>query len=467
MMFEVRIIQGSNERLLFAEEGARLSDVLTANGISAEHPCGCLGLCRKCRAIVNGRSALTCRHIISEDITCILPESAVSLVSDGELTDGNFFIALDIGTTTLVAALCNDSKRVLRTVTELNPQRLFGADVMSRISYCTSHGPEPLQKILIDRMHEMIRVLVPEGHTVPEMIVSGNTAMLHLFLGIDCSAMGTAPYTPAFLDGRELSGAKIGLPEVDVIHTLPCMASFAGADITAGICSVGQPEEGKYNLLVDLGTNAETALWNGRKILCTSAAAGPCFEGGNISCGMRAGKGALSKVKEDGSVCVIGGVAAEGLCATGLIDAIAVLRNRNIIDFSGYMGCSVFDLCPGVTLTQSDVRAFQEAKAAVCSAIKILMLRAGIDADDIGGFYVAGGFSEEMNIASAARIGLFPKKLEKKFIPVNNSALTGTIRCRGKIYEAEEIAEKAQYIDLSADVDFFDSYIDCMELEPV
>jgi len=190
----------------------------------------------------------------------------------------------------------------------------------------------------------------------------------------------------------------LGLSGVKTVVSLPGISAFVGSDIVAGMEYTGLPEKGTHRLLLDLGTNAEIALFSEKGILCTAAAAGPCFEGANISCGMSASPGAVCAVTMDGVCTVIGGGEAKGLCATGLIDAITMGVRQELIDETGYIEDESMEICPGVTLTQKDIREFQLAKSAIRAGMECLIRKAGISFADISHLFVAGGFSSGLNV---------------------------------------------------------------------
>ncbi len=448
--------------IFFAETGEKLSDILIKNNIKKAHPCGGKGTCKKCTVIVDGKNELSCQYRITSNIEVKLPkESDIYSFSGadetGEIT-GNMCFVLDIGTTTLAMALLSlDEKKIVKVITRTNPQRTFGADVMTRIDYCRKNGVSELQNILINEINKMIDVFnVSEAL---KMYVSGNTTMLHLFSGVDCSSMGVAPYTPVFLDSRTVNFDKIKC--VREIVTLPSISSFVGADLVAGLNFTEMPSKGKYNLLVDLGTNAEIILYSENKILCTSAAAGPCFEGANISCGMSAVDGAISAYRK-GKIETIGNVSPKGICGTGLVDIIALLLSDGTIDKTGFMECEECEISENVFVNQSDIRQYQLAKSAVYSAILSLIRNENISFDDIEKMYISGGFSDKLNIQNAVKTGLIPDELKDKCESINNSSLLGTVRYAFEENDLSSITEKAEYIDLSSDKYFSDLFIENM-----
>lgn len=452
-----------NTEVLYAEDGQLLSEVLIKNGKDVEHLCSGRGLCKKCEVKVNGERALSCKYRVKSDITVEwAPQGEIfSFTGDfesGELTEDMCF-CLDIGTTTLALALVSlDGKSIVKVETATNPQRAFGADVISRIEYCSENGIQDMQKAVVEGINSMIEKF-PVG-AVEKMIVAANTTMLHIFLGEDPSSMGVAPYKAKFLKKRRIQAQSIGIKSVKTIETLPCVHAFVGADIVSGINFAEKPPENKFNLLVDLGTNAEIALYSRECVACTSAAAGPCFEGAGISCGMSAQKGAVYSYKI-GCIKTIGGEIPKGICGTGLVDVIAQLLSNGVIDRSGYMQ-EDFEISPRVELTQEDVRCYQLAKSAVYSGIITLLKETGTDFKDIEKVFISGGFSAKLNIENAVRTGLLPKELSNKCEAVYNSSLMGAVKyaCEGN--DLGFTAENGEYINLSSNTLFSELFIENM-----
>lgn len=447
-----------------AETGERLSDVLIRAGVEISMPCGGRGTCGKCRVTVDGRQELACRYILSSDVSLELPqqEDVVSPTPVPQTTrrPAQTALALDLGTTTLALALVSaEDGQTVRIVTRTNPQRAFGADVMSRIEYCREHGARLLQSTVVTAIGEMLCELdAPEVQT---LYVAGNTTMLHLLFGADPSDMGVFPYTPVFLESRTASGESLGLSGVGSVISLPSASAFVGADLTAGLNEIGLPPQGKYRLLVDLGTNAEVVLFSREAALCTAAAAGPCFEGAGISCGMSASAGAICAYSAEGYR-TVGDAPAAGICGTGLVDAIAHLVRNGTIDQTGYMECGTVELAPGVTLTQKDVRQVQLAKSAVCAAIRTLMKKQNVRMDDVDVLYVAGGFSVRIDLDKAAEIGLLPPELRTKCVALGNSSLAGTIRYACEKNDLSPYLDPMRYVDLAADPCFSELFMDNM-----
>ncbi len=460
-------------QILHASDGERLSDVLLAAGFFVAHPCAGRGVCKKCTVIVNEKEELCCQYRVFEDITVILSgQSDIESVTGGAFAEqqtDNICLALDIGTTTLALAVVSlDENKIQRVVTRRNPQTAFGADVISRIDHCRKYTAQPLFAMISNEINRMINALALP--TVKRMYVAGNTTMLHLLLNTDCSCMGAYPYIPAFLEGQYIHAHELGIKGVEEIITLPNISAFVGADLVAGLNLVAMPPEGKYSILVDLGTNAEVLLFSQTDILCTAAAAGPCFEGANISQGMPATDGAVTAFSLDGGIPktqTVNDAPAKGICGTGLIDIIAELLKYEIIDESGYMEDDCFEVAPDVFLEQADIRQLQLAKSAVYSAIAALLKQKDIRPADVEKLYISGGFSAKINIGNAVRIGLLPKELADRCVVLNNSSLLGTVRFACEQNDLESIIQKATYIDLATDPTFSQSFIENMMFEEV
>ena len=454
------IINGATE---FVNDGTLLSDVLIRLGKSVDHPCGGRGTCRKCLVTVNGKEELSCQYIIRSDITVTVKNSSEIYSETGAeetnvITD-NLCYALDIGTTTLALALVSlDENKIIKVITRTNPQRTFGADIMTRIDYCSKNGVEELQKALITEFNSMISEF--DLQHIGKLYVSGNATMLHLFFGIDCSAMGVAPYTPVFLERKAEKAKSLGIIGVETVESLPSIAAFVGADLVAGLNYIGMPENGKHSLLVDLGTNAEIVLFSEKSALCTAAAAGPCFEGANISCGMSATDGAVYSYSANG-IKTIYDTPAKGICGTGLIDIIAYLLDNKTIDETGYMEDD-FEVADGVYINQADIRQFQLAKSAIYSAIIALFQAKNVSFDEIENLYISGGFSAKINVENAAKAGLLPKELKNKCIAINNSSLLGTVKYACEKNDLAVYIDKSTYVDLSSDPTFSDLFIENM-----
>ena len=453
----------TKDGVLWAESGTLLSDLLLAHA-AVDHPCGGRGVCRKCMVLVDGQPQLSCQYRIESDIAVsgyekqeILSETGVHQTS--EVTEQLCF-ALDMGTTTLALALVSlDQGSIVRVVTATNPQRVYGADVMTRIEHCRKEGVQALQDCVVGRINVMIRSLdAPEVET---MYVSGNVTMLHMLFGVDCASIGVAPYTPVFLEKQSVPGKDLGLQGVQIVESLPSIASFVGADLVAGMNYVGMPPEGKFNLIIDLGTNAEIVLYSAAGALCTAAAAGPCFEGANITCGSSAVCGAIY-ADEGGAAKTVSDAPAKSICGTGLVDVMAALLREKIMDETGYMGCEKFFVSGNVFVDQQDVRQYQLAKSAICAGILTLLSIWNVSFADIETMYISGGFSAKINVENAVFTGLLPKQLEDKCVAIHNSSLLGTVKYACQHNDLSGYRDQARYVDLSANQVFGKLFVENM-----
>lgn len=432
-------------------------------------------------------------------------ESGSALKTRGALPAGKKYdIAVDIGTTTLASALLSEDGTLIDTWTGVNHQRAYGADVISRILASNEGEKEALRSsIRCDLCRGFSELLTQNqipSDKVRRIAIAGNTTMGHLLMGFSCEGLGVVPFTPVDIRlmrraYRDVFGAGDGqslLPVDAEVILLPGITTYVGADIVAGIYSCGMYELKEPSLLIDLGTNGEMALGNEDRLLVTSTAAGPAFEGGNISCGMGSVRGAICGVNltwesskrdvPEVHLKTIGDVPPVGLCGTGVIETCAELLRSGIIDETGLMTDPYFDegfllaqTADGkrISYTQKDVREIQLAKSAVRAGVETLLLRYGISYEDVAHVYLAGGFGFKMNKEKAIEIGMLPKELKDKIEAVGNSSLSGTIRylqSTGKEDRAQkdaegilkEITQKAQEVSLAEDPHFADFYMEYM-----
>ena len=378
--------------------------------------------------------------------------------------------SVDIGTTTVVVFL-EDLEHHKQTdyTSFLNPQRSFGADVFSRILYCTDR--QALEQ-LTSSIHQAIaqacsELLIKNGvheNQISEITFAGNTTMLHLLAGIDPSSMATYPFDPAFIEEKTLRPDQPFLrinPDLP-LTLLPSLSAFVGADILAGVAATDLPDRDDYALFLDIGTNGEMALGNQTTLLCCATAAGPAFEGAKISCGLGGVSGAIHQFHE-GQYKTINNAAPIGLCGSGLIDVIAWLLTSKQIGASGYLEKDLEFLPDSkLSLTPQDIREVQLAKGAIAAGIETLMHKAEISPDQISRVFIAGGFGYAINEESAMTIGLLPEAFRNKVIKAGNTAGLGA-----KLYlhspdfrdRVKSLARRAQHFDLSADPWFNEQFV--------
>ena len=407
-----------------------------------------------------------------------------------EKTENTLYgICIDIGTTTLAALLVNlETEADCQTAVSVNHQRAYGSDVLSRISASNGGKKWEIQRCIRQDLQKLIRELLQKEkiteQQIQRIVIAGNTTMCHLLRGFSCETLGVAPFLPVDLSWMEGSAADfLGMKELDTkVVILPGISAFVGADIMAGIAKMNMHRSEGYHLLLDIGTNGEMVLGNCRHMYVTSTSAGPAFEGGNISCGMAGIPGVISHVfmEETGKAGfqVIGEADGEnkkkqqaiGICGTGMIDLVYELRKHQMIDEHGTYSDLYFDtgyeLAGKVKFTQNDIREIQMAKAAIRAGVDILVKKAGIAFDEVDDCYLAGGFGTKIDITKAAGIGLIPKELEVKTIPVGNTVLAGTKEVLlGRISkdELEKIQTMADVINLAEENDFEELYLSYMD----
>lgn len=481
-MIRIRCTGSDGVRELDSEEGIPLQTILRRNGYNIYSPCGGRGRCGKCTVWVSGTGkVVSCRYYPVTNIEVILPgeDEAQILVRQTEFLEDFQFspdlssfhsaspygIAIDLGTTTVVLYFLNLIDGAIEKISSvLNPQMRFGADVISRITWCQENrtGLRQLQSVITACINKELDTFLTERRldisNIEKLIVAGNTTMLHLLLGEDPVPIALAPFTSRFTKRQVRKGALSGLninPDGQLI-TLSCLSAYVGADIIAGL-AVLKPLYHNY-LFVDIGTNGEIALVTGDTVYACSAAAGPAFEGASISFGMAAVTGAISGYSGDGRIRVIGNTEPAGICGSGIVDIVAYLVRKGIVDETGFLSES-FVIHPGkdILVTRQDIREIQLAKSAIFSGIRILMKRAGIGFEDIEALFLAGGFGNYINIDSAIDLGLLPSELRNRIFAVGNSAGIGALQnLRSDEHEKRmvRILENSKYVELSEAQDF-------------
>ena len=430
-----------------------LMDVLQAQGVRFAHPCGGRGACKKCAVEAAGNVSppdeteqnagvrLSCRMRLLGDCEVTLRELAGFAVrSGGDTAPAALLLAADIGTTTLELRLYGEATGdVFAEAAALNPQIGYAADVIGRITAALEGKGERLRRQVSDALQGMIAGYPP----VRRAVIAGNTAMLYLLTGRDPKSLAYAPFAADCLFGftEEILSVPAYLPR--------CSGAFTGADLTCAVLASGMTEQSGTNLLCDVGTNGEIALWHRGMLYVTSAAVGPAFEGAGISCGMGGAPGAIDKVWTVGSALdyrVIGGGEPRGICGSGLIDAVAALLRLRLIDENGTMEGDFVPVAPGVALTRQDIRQVQLAKAAVAAGIETLLAAAGAASKEVQTLYIAGGFGSHLDPRSAAAVGLFPPALTPKVQVLGNAALDGA----AKLLLNERLRETADGIARAA-----------------
>ncbi len=458
--------------------GTTLQQAQLRAGLQPDAPCGGRGTCGKCAVVLeDGRKVLACRTIVRENMTVfsarqpheqILLQGKFHLPLQPDGTD-DYAIAFDIGTTTVVGYLLDGhSGTVLARQGIQNPQRQYGADVISRIQNARTDGAQ-LQRLITDALSSLTEKLAAQVHLPPDAItaaaVAGNTAMHHLLLGIDPKPLVTPPYMPNVCQAMEADF----LPISGKVRILPNIAGFIGGDTVACMLASRLDQCKELTLLVDIGTNGEMVLSNGTRTIACSAAAGPAFEGARISCGMRGEEGAIDHVYlKNGEIHfhVVGNVEPRGICGSGLLDLLAVLLDSGRMDSSGRLQEGSFRLTESVTLTQKDVREAQLAKAAIRAGITMMAQQIGAAASDIQHVLLAGAFGNYMDPLCACRIGMLPPELAGRIQPIGNAAGTGACMCalsRRAYRYASTLAAGTEFLEFAGMEEFQDCFLDCLE----
>lgn len=478
-------------RVITVSRGSNLGDAIHELGL--EFPCGGKGTCGNCKVrLLSGHIALTpehravlerkklgdewrlaCLSRVDEDIAIEVAQFESIVLADETpfrfVPQEECGIAVDLGSTTLVSQLLDmKSGRVLSVQTALNPQAVYGADIMSRVGYAMQ-SPEHaarLTTLIRETVGGQVEALAAQAiRPVKRVRIVGNSVMHHLFCGLDVTPLSAYPFESPCNGMVHFSPAELGWTldaSIDITF-LPNIGSFVGSDILAGIYAAGMFSEEAPRVLVDLGTNGEIAVGTCRGIACASTAAGPAFEGSNISCGMRASTGAISSISFDHArqeVHVIGDGKAKGICGSGLIDAIYGGVSRGEINEQGVIQHEPkrLPLIDGLFLEQQDIREFQLAKAAVATGVELLLRDAGLTHDQVDKMFIAGGFGNYINLDHATALGLLEFR-PAQIVKLSNSALIGA---KMFLFQEDAFIEsllpRTRHISLESDPAFLDTF---------
>ena len=489
-----------NGKVRRVQPGSKLSSVL-----NIDFPCGGHGKCGKCKVKAEGMLSELCdaekKHLTEPEIesgirlackTFILGDCHVQtleksstdskILADGTMSDftlnpafSSYGAAIDIGTTTIAASLYNTSGTILAQSSMLNPQSVFGADVVSRIEAALKGENNALAQSIAKALDETICDLAKKTSIKPDEIdsvaVTGNTVMLYLLTNTSTEPLSHAPFITQELFGKEFTAQSIGLTAINAdtkVYLPNCISAFVGADTVCALIATGMCEKSETRLLADIGTNGEIALWHHGELTVASTAAGPAFEGVGISMGMRGETGAIDSValkNGEFSAHVLGDCEPCGICGSGLIDAIACMLDTGVLDETGYLEDESVAISGPVYITDRDVRMVQLAKGAIHAGINTVIKSNGITYSDISCLHIAGGFGSYLNMESAARIGLIPKELTKKVNVAGNAALSGACMLllnRDLRKTAKQIASHAKVLELSSNPLFTDEYMEQM-----
>ncbi len=406
----------------------------------------------------------------------VVIEKMETVSEHGEINSGTVFnqvndvLCIDIGTTTIAFERICDGKRSVTTA--VNGQRSFGADVISRIEASNAGRGRELKQRICYQLIEGVQKLYRDRKQPEKIIISANTTMVQLLMGYPCEELGKYPFKPhnpelIKTDFKTLTGSGVCTSPVEIIGAV---SGFVGGDIVSGMYMCDFDISERINLFIDLGTNGEMAIGNSDKIIVTSTAAGPAFEGGRISCGVGSVDGAVCSIDiSEEKIGTINDKPPIGLCGTGIVEITAELVKNNIVDSTGLLKDKYFEKGYPVTdkiyFTQKDIREIQNAKAAVCAGTELLIKRYGISYGDISTVYIAGGFGYKLNVEKACIIGLIPPQLRDKCIAIGNSSLGGAVKYAFSMdgeKRTNRIREISEELVLAADAEFNEKYMSCM-----
>lgn len=503
--------------MLEAERGAPLQDFLF--GVGVEFPCGGRGRCKGCKIkVVAGSLCVTdedqarlspaelaegwrlaCRARAETNLRIELAQWEAPILSDDSAfvfsPRRGFGVAIDLGTTTIVAQLLDlRTGHVLAVQTALNAQARHGADIMSRVEFAVlSQGQPVLEKLIREQIGRLISLLlasagrqtpgravesggiigagVPAEICIESIVVVGNTVMHDLFSGIGVEPLSQYPFDPSSPGLHVFAAAALGweIPGNPNVYFLPCLGGFVGSDILAGVLATKLHERETLGLLIDLGTNGEIILGNRQGLLCAGTAAGPAFEGARIAMGMRAATGAISEVRaRNGQLdChVLGDGMPRGICGSGLVDAAAVGLDLGWILPSGRLAKGEkLTLAAPVSLVQRDIRELQLAKGAIAAGARILLEQWGATDADVEQVFLAGAFGNYINQANARRIGLL-EFAPDKIVSAGNTALLGAKLALFSLPHQDisypNILRQTQHVSLNEAAGFQDIYAEKM-----
>ncbi|MDF2485525.1 MAG: hypothetical protein K0R46_1693 [Herbinix sp.] len=530
------IMVKKNQNILMVEcsEQESILEAMIRQGVTYHSDCGGRGTCGKCKVkLMEGELEmstsdykvlsedelksglrLACKAYPRDNITIALntfEEAAMKVLteSSGELPSNpsslgygsGYYIGIDLGTTTLAYRLVEGrTGEVVATHSGVNPQRVYGADVISRMKASVDGNGDKLRDIIRDSLRTGILQLIREAEIEASMVrhiaIAGNTTMVHLLMGYPCETLGSYPFTPVNSNRIDLTyqelfeadhsrvqqSGTLSSGEITAseklrtlpISVLPGISTFVGGDIVAGLGICGFDLADEICLLIDLGTNGELALGNKDKILVTSTAAGPAFEGGNISCGLGSVPGAISQVTIEDDVVHLKTIADKaplGICGTGVVELCAELLRTGAMDETGLLREEFFHKGYAlsqedqlrVIFTQKDIRELQLAKAAISAGIELVMRRYGISYHQLSKVYLAGGFGFVLDIDKAIAIGLLPGELKNKVFTIGNSSLAGAVRFSMDTNFAERldyIIGSAEEVHLSNEAEFQNLYLE-------
>jgi len=505
-------------------KGRSLLEHLRALGVDINASCGGLGQCKQCLVQVNKSSMLSpmtdserefirqlgyrlaCQAYVvrdDEDLFVTVPERRFTILPTGKRKEieldpcvkrlpihGNTVywnnrelgvyegellgLSLDIGTTTL-SMYCTDLEtgEDLIVVSRENPQMKYGNDVISRITHARDHGQEPLEREIRKAANEMIQSIPVEPSKIYETVVVGNPTMRDLFFGIPVEGLGEAPYNPFRKTAIYKNAEELGLainPNA-IVYGIPLISGFVGADCIGVVLATDLYKGPVIRVAIDIGTNTEIVIGNNEKMIATSCASGPAFEGVGIKWGVGGVGGAIKNVSIDEDLRVsystIGDLSPIGICGSGLIDLLASMLDRGIIDWRGRFTDErnefvVVERDNPITFTEKDIDKLKLAKAAISLGIITLVKMYNLTLDEVNKLYLAGGFGNFIDIENAKKIGLLPDIELVRIEKVGNAALEGAreaLLSKKRREDVDYISNNIEHISLESIQDFSYEYM--------
>jgi len=461
----------------------------------------------RCHTMRRGQMRIE-RHAFGLPVSdrAFVPDPAVTRDGDRILIDGVEVerstgpihgLAMDLGTTTIVLRLLDlETGELIADTSFENPQRFAGSEVMSRIAYDTEHPGRLLLRTLAGYLTHAIEKFPVDPRTIYEMVVVGNSTMRDLFFRQSVYSIGQTPYRSIteieMAEGKRASTTLVqtGLRSLLPIHPrarvygAPIVSGHVGADAAAAMLAVDLAHEERLVAIMDIGTNTELIVGNKDRILAASCPAGPAFEGGAIACGMPALEGAIEEVAiaEDGSfrLRVIGDGKPEGICGSGLVDALGELLRTGRMNAMGRFTDDTHRVTlyrPSgegeegeIFVSESDVNELAQAKGANVAGLHVVFSTYGIDFEDIDVFYLAGGFGRHLNVEASKRIGLVPHLDSAKFVQAGNTAIEGAtiaLLSRSRRQELESLVKRVEHCRLETHPSFFDFFVEGCQFKPV
>lgn len=507
-----------NEITWSGDQGKNLLEIAGEVGVPIDGNCSGAGTCGKCTVIVDGKSLLACQYIPEDDITVTVPsgkrveerKESLNILFDSFSPDNEYYkgskdiygMAFDIGTTTVVGNLWNlKNGESLGSYAMTNPQGVHGGDVISRITYVMDDDKnlDELHNKIINCLNTITTELTKKNNINPEdvkkTVVVGNTTMSHLFVKEDPSSLALAPFDPAFegsVSGKLGELRLAGNPDGD-FFLVSGIAGHVGSDVTSGIVASSLVDRKDTVLYIDIGTNGEIVLASNGKLMTCSTAAGPAFEGATVSQGMRAAGGAIEKVlieNDDVTCATIGDTMAVGICGSGILDAVAQMKEAGLINKTGKLfkkdeyekkngnsklserlfekdNAKQFLLAnksdgSHIAVTQQDIREVQLAKAAIAAGINLMLNEMNLGLSDIDEVIIAGAFGSHIDCENSKKIGLIPDIPSEKIHFLGNTAGMGAsmiLLSDQKRKLSEDVVREIAHLELALCKDFQDVYL--------